>query len=209
MRRKHCEVLDPVEIRRILGAVNVGRMATVDAQGYPYITPVNFIFLDGCVYFHCAPEGEKLDNIAHNPRVGFEADIPLAYLEVDFNPERSPCRAHQLYHSVVIRGTARIVPDGERKTAVLNALVRKHEGEKEFPPVTPNTPGYKTCAVVEITTERMTAKSDLAQNKPQDGYRLYIAESLARRGLPGDLEAVRRMGFNLEVNKTGGLKVTR
>ena len=208
MRRKHCEVLDPVEIGRILGAVNIGRMATVDAQGYPYITPVNFIFLDGCVYFHCAPEGEKLDNIARNPRVGFEADIPLAYLEVGFNPERSPCRAHQLYHSVVIRGTARIVPDGERKTAVLNTLVRKHEGDKEFPPVTPDTRGYKTCAVVEIRAERMTAKSDLAQNKPQDGYRLYIAESLARRGLPGDLEAVRRMGFTVEMNKNGGLKVT-
>jgi nitroimidazol reductase NimA-like FMN-containing flavoprotein (pyridoxamine 5'-phosphate oxidase superfamily) len=200
MRRKHSEITDPKEMDRILTSTNIGRMATVDGEGYPYITPVNFVFHQECVYFHCAPQGEKLDNLARNPRVCFEVDIPLAYLEVGFNPERNPCRTHQLYHSVIIRGKARIVPGGDLKTAALNALVAKHEGNRDFSPVTPDLPSYKACCVVEIKPERMTAKSDLSQNKPQDQKRA-VAEHLAKRGLPGDLEAVQAMGFELEGGK--------
>jgi len=206
MRRKHSEITDPKEMTRILASTNIGRMATVDADGYPYITPVNFVLNQGCVYFHCAPKGEKLDNLARNPRVCFEVSVPLAYLEASFNPERNPCRTHQLYHCVIIRGKARIVPDGELKTAALNALVAKHEGNRDFSPVTPDSPSYKACCVVKIKPERMTAKSDLSQNKPQDQKR-EIAEHLAKRGLPGDLEAVRAMGFDLEGSERKGWRL--
>ncbi len=203
MRRKHSEITDAKEMIRILTSTNIGRLATLDTEGYPYITPVNFVFHEGCVYFHCAPEGEKLDNLARNSRVCFEVDVPLAYLQVDFNPERNPCRTHQLFHSVIIRGTARVISDGELKTTVLNALVAKHEGNRDFAAVTPDSTGYKTCYVVEITPERMTAKSDLAQNQPQHGYRRFIAERLAERGLPGDLEALQAIGYELDPREGG------
>jgi hypothetical protein len=197
MKRKHCEITDPKEMTRILASTNIGRMATMDTEGYPYITPLNFVFHEGCVYFHCAPKGEKLDNLTRDPRVCFEVSIPLAYLEVAFNAERNPCRTHQLYHSVIIRGMARIVPDGELKTTVLNALLAKHEGNRDFPAVTPDSPANKACCVIEIKPKKMTAKSDLSQNKDPETRR-FIAENLAKRGLPGDLEAVRAMGFELE-----------
>ncbi len=191
---------------RILASTNIGRMATVDAEGYPYITPVNFVFHEGCVYFHCAPKGEKLDNLTRDPRVCFEVDVPLAYLEVGFNPERNPCRTHQLYHSVIIRGIARIIPYGELKTVALNALLAKHEENRAFPAVTLDSPDNKACCVVEIRPERMTAKSDLAQNRSPENRR-FIAENLAKRGLPGDLEAVRAMGFGLEGGEGRGWRL--
>ena len=206
MRRKHCEVTDPKEMTRILASTNIGRMATVDGEGYPYITPVNFVFHEGCVYFHCAPKGEKLDNLTRDPRVCFEVSVPLAYLEVGFNPERNPCRTHQLYHSVIIKGMARIVPDGEVKTAALNALLAKHEGNRAFAAVTLDSPDSRACCVVEIRPEKMTAKSDLAQNRSPENRR-FIAENLAKRGLPGDLEAVRAMGFELEGSEGRGWRL--
>ena len=207
MRRQHCEITDPKEMARILASTNIGRLATVDTEGYPYITPVNFVFYEGCVYFHCASEGEKLANLIRDPRVCFEADVPLAYLEVAFNPERNPCRTHQLYHCVIIRGSARVIPDGELKTTVLNALVAKHEGNRDFPAVTSDSADCKACRVVAIKPEKMTAKSDLAQNKPQQGYRRFLAEHLVERGLPGDLEAVRAMGYELEQGEGGGRRL--
>jgi nitroimidazol reductase NimA-like FMN-containing flavoprotein (pyridoxamine 5'-phosphate oxidase superfamily) len=200
MRRAHCEVTDRQEMIRILASKNVGHLATIDAESYPYITPVNFVFYEGCVYFHSGPKGEKLDNLARDSRVCFQVDVPLAYLEVSFNPDNNPCRAHQLYHSVIIRGKARVVHESELKTAVLNALVAKLEGNTNFTPITAESPGYKACCVLEIRPERMTAKSDLAQSKPQKGYRHFIAEHLARRGLPGDLEALEAMGYGREGN---------
>ena len=188
-------------------SVNIGRLATNGANGYPYITPVNFVFYKGHVYFHCASEGEKLDNVSRDPKVCFEVDVPLAYLEVAFNPEKNPCRTHQFFHCVIIRGGARIIPDGELKTAALNALVKKHEGNTEFTPITPDSPGYKACRVMEVTPEKMTAKSDLGQRSPQRDYPRYIAENLVKRGLPGDLKAVREMGFTLEVDEKNRYKL--
>lgn len=207
MRRKHCEITEPAEMARILASTNIGRLATIDSEGYPYITPVNFVFHEGSVYFHCASEGEKLANLKRNPQVCFEADIPLAYLEVAFNPERNPCRTHQFYHCVVIRGSARVLPDGEQKTTALNALVAKHEGNRSFPAISPDSPDYKACRVVAIKPEKMTAKSDLGQNKPQQGYRRFIAERLLERGLHADLETVRAMGYELEPREEGGWRL--
>ena len=209
MQRKNCAVTDPKEIIRILASTNIGRLATVDTEGYPYITPVNFVFHENCVYFHCALEGEKLANLLRNPRVCFEADVPLAYLEVSFNPDGNPCRSHQLYHCVIIRGVARIVPNGELKTTALNALLAKHEGKESFPPINVESASYKACHVIEIRPERMTAKSDLAQNKPQLGYRHFIAERLVERGLPGDLDSVQAMGYDLERREEGGWRLKR
>ncbi len=193
MRREKCEIKDPNKIRKILSSVHIGRLATNGADGYPYITPVNFVFYKERIYFHSAPRGEKMDNIARDLRVCFEVDVPLAYLGVDFNPEKNPCRAHQLYHCIIIRGKARTIPEGAQKIVILNALVSKHEGDKTFTPITQASPAYKACSVVEIQPEQMTAKSELAQGKPQQDYRQFITEHLEKRGLPGDVEAIRAM----------------
>lgn len=195
MRRKHSEITDPEEIRRILASTNIGRLATHGADGYPYITPVDFVFHDDKVYFHCALTGEKLDNIAANPKVCFEADVPLAYLDVKLNPERSACRLHQLYHCVIVRGEARVVPDGPLKVAALNALAAKHEPDGGFNPVTEDMPSYKICRVIEITPVSITAKSDLLRQKPSEERRA-VAAYLKKRNRPGDEKTVRAMGFD-------------
>ena len=88
-----------------------------------------------------------------------------------------------------------MIPDGDLKTAALNVLVAKHEGNTEFTPITAESYGYKTCGVVEITPEKMTAKSDVGQDRRQNRF---TAEHLAERGLPDDLETIREMGFTLE-----------
>jgi nitroimidazol reductase NimA-like FMN-containing flavoprotein (pyridoxamine 5'-phosphate oxidase superfamily) len=165
----------------------------LDDQGYPYITPVNYIFQDGRIYFHSSPKGEKMENLTRNPRVCFEVDIPLAYLGVDFNPEKNPCRAHQLYHSVIIRGKAQILTDGQKKADILNDLVAKYEGNRLFAPLTQESNGYLSCRVVEISLERVTGKSELTQSHPQQGYRALISKRLVERGWPGDLEALKAM----------------
>jgi hypothetical protein len=50
MRRKHSKVTDPKEIERILSLTNMGRLATSGQDGYPYITPLNFVSLEGSIY---------------------------------------------------------------------------------------------------------------------------------------------------------------
>jgi nitroimidazol reductase NimA-like FMN-containing flavoprotein (pyridoxamine 5'-phosphate oxidase superfamily) len=144
-----------------------------------------------------------MENLSHNSKVCFEVDTPLSYLGVNFNPENNPCRAHQLYHSVIIRGKARILPEGEKKGDILNDLVAKYEGNRFFTPINQESNGYSACRVIEISLERVTGKSELAQSHPQKGYRTLIINRLAERGWPGDLEAVRAMKKVRSIKKTG------
>jgi uncharacterized protein len=195
MRRKHCEITDPQDIQRILSSTTIGRLATNGADGYPYITPVNFVNHEGNIYFHCASKGEKLDNLERDPKVCFEIDIPLAYLDTGLDPDRRICHLRQYYHSVIIRGEASVVPDGHLKVAALNALVTKQESGAGHELVNDEMQGYKACKVVKIEPNSVSAKSDLGQNKSPD-ERLAIAKYLENRNWPGDLEAVKAMGLN-------------
>ncbi len=188
MRRKQCEVSDPEAIRSVLESCTIGRLATVGADGYPYITPVNYVFWNGRIYFHSALEGEKIDNMRRDDRVCFQVDIPLAYVDLGYRPEGGPCRLHQLYQSVIIRGRARIVEDAAEKTAALNALVAAHEKGRPVPKVEAHFPAVQACAVIEITPEHISAKFDLWQRKSPE-ERKALAAYLTERHLPGDREA--------------------
>jgi NAD(P)-dependent dehydrogenase (short-subunit alcohol dehydrogenase family)/nitroimidazol reductase NimA-like FMN-containing flavoprotein (pyridoxamine 5'-phosphate oxidase superfamily) len=202
MRRKQCEVTDPGEIQRILAATPIGRLATTGADGYPYITPVNFVHYQDCIYFHCAPQGEKLRNLERDPRVCFTVDIPLAYLDAGFDPNRCIHALHQFYHCVIIRGEARVVPDGPLKLAALNALVAKHEAGADHQPVSEQMRGYKACKVVQIKPASISAKSELHQGKPQE-IRAGVARYLTARNRAGDRETAKAMGLPEESCEQG------
>ena len=197
MRRNHSEVTDPRKIQRILSLTNIGRLATKGQDGYPYITPVNFVSMAGNIYFHCAPKGEKLDNLTRDPRVCFEVDVPLSYIDIGLDPGRPICNLHQFYHCVIIRGAARVVEDGNLKLDALNALVAKHEDTDDFNKVTSDMSGYKACVVIEIKLDSISAKSDLIQNKSEEDRRT-VAEYLFKRNHPGDRETVAAMGFQFQ-----------
>lgn len=188
MRRSQCEVKDKEKVEEILGRCRIGRLATIGADGYPYVTPLNYVYWNGAVYFHCARKGEKLDNIAIDARVCFEVDIPLAYKGTDCDPESPACNVHQFYHSVIIRGRAEVIDNADEKVAALNALMAAHEGVPGFNRITAADPEVAACDVVAVRIERMTGKSDLAQKK-NAADKERIRSYLEKRGLAGDIEA--------------------
>ncbi|MEW6672480.1 MAG: pyridoxamine 5'-phosphate oxidase family protein [Thermodesulfobacteriota bacterium] len=200
MRRRHSEVTDPAKIEAILASATIGRLATVGADGYPYITPVNFVYYKGNIYFHCAPEGEKLDNIARDPKVCFQVDTPLAYLDRGYSLSRnssSVCGLHQFYHCVIIRGEARDVPDGSLKIEALNELIAKHEQHHDFEKVHGDLPAYRACKVIEIRPEKISAKSELHQKKSAE-ERLAMAKYLKAARSSKYVETIQAFGFDPE-----------
>lgn len=191
IRRKQQEISDPRQIENILQRSRVGRLATLGADGYPYITPLNFVFWQGAIYFHCALDGEKLDNIARHDRVCFAVDTPLAYIGTAYSA--SPCDAGQFYQSVLIRGRAELVNDITEKVGALNALMACHEGVAGYTEVTAETPAVTRCAVVAVRVDALSAKAGLAQGKTgteRENLRSY----LMARGLPGDRETAELLG---------------
>ena len=136
-------------------SAHVGRLGTITSEGWPMIKPLNFVYLEGRIYFHSAMEGEKVDDIKRDPKVCFEVDLPIALVKADKNP----CRAEYLYRSVIAKGIAYIVNDNKEKLDALKGLMIKYQpkdGHGEF-----LEDKLKITLVVRIDIEEMIGKEDL------------------------------------------------
>ncbi|MDE5786026.1 MAG: pyridoxamine 5'-phosphate oxidase family protein [Duncaniella sp.] len=70
--RRQDRLLDENKAREILKTGEYGYLSMVDAEGYAYGVPLNFVYDgDGAIYIHCAPEGRKLRTINSHPQVSF------------------------------------------------------------------------------------------------------------------------------------------
>jgi nitroimidazol reductase NimA-like FMN-containing flavoprotein (pyridoxamine 5'-phosphate oxidase superfamily) len=156
MRKSNKRITDLAIITDLLGRSPVGRLGTVGADGWPMVKPLNFAYHAGRIYFHCALEGEKLDHIAHDSRVCFQVDLPIAYVN---GTAENACRATFLYRCVIIRGRARLVDDEAEKVQALTALMAKHQPTGSFGPFPAEA--LAVTGVVRIDIEEMVGKESL------------------------------------------------
>lgn len=145
--------MDLDAIADLLNRAPVGRVATVSPDGTPYVVPVNFAFEGDRIYFHCALEGRKLDNIKADPRVCFEADELLG---LSVSAEK-PCSSDSYYRSVIAWGKARVVADEKVMLHALRLLIKKHTGDKEPGEFVPEV--LARTAVVEIVIDEISGKA--------------------------------------------------
>lgn len=190
MKQKKYEIAKKDTIEAILNRCRVGRLGTVGMDGYPYIVPVNYVYFQNSIYFHCARQGEKLDNIRRFNAVCFEVDIPLAYIDTAFAPEASVCQVSQLYQCVIVRGRAELIEDIDEKISALNALMARHENQADFSSINSDTKAVGLCEVVAVRVERLSAKANLTQNMSVE-QRERLKKYLDNRNDPGDKETAR------------------
>jgi hypothetical protein len=143
------------DAREFLAAQNEGRLATCDAAGQPYITPLNYLYRDGKIYFHSKLTGRKLDNIAENSQVCFE----VSTVEKLTVTNDRPCACSTRYTSVLAFGVAREIADDAKKATLLNLLVARYAAGKPFQPVEESHAA--DCAVVEIAINEISGKRNV------------------------------------------------
>lgn len=62
------------EIDQLLSADSIARLATIDAAGYPHVTPVWFLWVDDVFYISNYLDRPHLARVRSNPRVGLVID---------------------------------------------------------------------------------------------------------------------------------------
>lgn len=115
LRRSDRKVSD-TEAEELLQQGEYGVLSTSDAEGQPYGVPLSYALLDNAIYFHCALEGHKLDNLAANSRASF---CVVGVTEV--LPEKFSTR----YISVIVFGRVIEALDQDKQRG-LEALVDKY-----------------------------------------------------------------------------------
>lgn len=69
--RRFKQQLSQQECENVLSHAPRGVLAVHGEDGYPYAFPMNYLYLNGKIYFHCAKVGHKLDALAADERVSF------------------------------------------------------------------------------------------------------------------------------------------
>ena len=115
LRRKDRAITEE-EAVALLNKAEYGVLSTVSENGKPYGVPLNFCIINDCIYFHCAVEGQKIDNIKQNKLVSFCAVG---------NTELLPDKFGTKYESIIVSGEVEEVFD-MNKQGNLNKIL---EGE--------------------------------------------------------------------------------
>ncbi len=107
--RRTKQQLSEQETKAILARGSTGVLAVHGDDGYPYTVPLNYVYKDGKIYFHCAKEGHKFDALMRDDKVSF------CVIDKD---QVIPDEFATYYKSAVAFGHARLLEGEEAAKAV-------------------------------------------------------------------------------------------
>lgn len=102
-----------------------GVLSLLGDDGYPYGVPIDFWYCpeDGCLYFHCAGEGHKIDAMDRCDKVSFCVCSQGEAIEGDWALG---------FESVIVFGRLSRVEEPERIPAVLRGLTEKFTDDHAY-----------------------------------------------------------------------------
>jgi len=209
---------------RIIDFLNsqpVGRISSIDIDGFPQVIPMNFVFVktqhemkmnstpinSDAIYMHSHPFGEKIENIKRNSKVGFEVDQHVCFLPSYYFHPTDASQADTLYISVVIKGNAFMIDDAIEKAFALNMLMKKYQTEGFYESLNQSMRSVRAVSVIKVVPQDIRGKYKIGQHWTPN-YRLKMAEKIIRReGILNSRQILNIMG--LEEDPTGKLYVKR
>lgn len=153
VRRQNRILEDKARISELLNISEYGFLSLgMSDNGYAYGIPISYAYDEetNILYFHCAPEGQKLDMIKQKNKVSFCIVGTTEPIANQFTT---------LYESVIAFGKADINLSDEEKRKALRLLVKKYSkgfeelGEKYM------DKSWQRTAVFKIEIEHITAKA--------------------------------------------------
>jgi nitroimidazol reductase NimA-like FMN-containing flavoprotein (pyridoxamine 5'-phosphate oxidase superfamily) len=220
------QLIPKLEIKSLANMIDflnqekVGRIASIDEQGYPQIIPMNFVFVKndmidtlssnkniGAVYMHSHPFGEKIENIKRYSKVGFEVDSYVCFLPSYYFHPTDASQADTLYVSVVIKGNASIVQNKDEKANALNALMKKYQKEGGYESLSSNMASVREVTVLKVVPDQIRGKYKIGQHWiPR--YRLKMARNIIQREGVNDARRILKI-MGIEIMDDGELKVIK
>ena len=125
-----------------------GTLAVLGDDDYPYAVPLDFVYENGRLYFHCAREGHKLDAVRKSDKASFC---------VLGEGTQNPGEWWYYFTSVICFGRVRVVDDEAEAREKLRLLGEKYMPSREEV-AAELAKNAARAAVLEFTIEHMTGK---------------------------------------------------
>ncbi len=146
--RRFKQQLSEQECVEILKREPRGVMAVHGEDGYPYAFPMNYIYMDGKLYFHCAKEGHKLDAL--------KADDRVSFCVMDKGYRKDSDWALNI-KSVIIFGRIKKIDDPSEAVNAVRKLGYKYYPSKEEAEAEV-AKDFHRVTMLELTIDHMTGK---------------------------------------------------
>lgn len=114
--RRTDRAMGPEETRQLLSSADYGVLSMSSRKGVPYGVPLNFAVAEDEIYFHCAPEGTKVDLLRENAEVSFCVVGETEILPAQFGMK---------YESVIATGRVEAVSDDDKHRGLV-LLIQKY-----------------------------------------------------------------------------------
>ncbi len=145
--RRIRQQLPEQECLEVLGSVPRGVLAVLGDDDYPYALPIDFVYEDGSIFFHCAKVGHKIDAISRHDKASF------CVMDEGYRKEGEWALN---IRSVIAFGRVSVVEDEERAIDKCRKLALRfttpEEAEAEI------EKARKAVRVLELKVEHMTGK---------------------------------------------------
>ena len=146
MRRKN-QLLDEEECRKILKEAERGILSVSGEDGYPYGIPMDFVYEDEKIYFHCAKSGHKLDAL--------QADNKACFTVLDRGVKEEGSWWYH-FNSVICFGRIAVIEDEEKKYHYLKSIGMKYMPADEIDKEIQN--GSPRVNILEMSIDHMSGK---------------------------------------------------
>lgn len=146
--RRFKQAASEEECLSLLQSAPRGILSVTGENGYPYGVPMNFVYREGKIYFHCAREGHKLDAIGANDKVSFT---------VLSEPVRNEGEWWYCLTSVIIFGRIAVLSDPARVDVGLRAMAAKYFPD-DYDLETDLKRNASHAFILELTIDHMTGK---------------------------------------------------
>ena len=143
---------DKNEIEEIISQCDVCFVGITEADGTPYVIPMNFGYGGGDIILHSAPEGKNISLLALSNRVcvTFCSDRKLVYQHPDV-----ACSYSMLSKSVLCKGSVSFIEDLAEKEVAMNLTMKNYTDR----PFKYSKPALMNVKVWRVTIDEMTGKA--------------------------------------------------
>ena len=188
------KIKDKAVINDLLDHAEYGTLALC-VDDLPYAVPVNFVRIEGDIYFHGALNNKKMKMLSKNPKVSFSVVENYALIDSDFSStDGLACPATQFFKSVSIDGFASVVESRDDKAKVFTALMQKLQAKGGYKPFSDldYESAIKSTAVVKIEVTHMSCKFQFGQHLSKERFEMILSH-LEQRGTDIDKRTIEVM----------------
>ncbi len=192
--QQNFETTDKSTINTLLQNAEYGTLALC-ADNRPYSLPINFVQMDGDIYFHGAKKGRKIEILTQNSFAAFSIVEAGALIPSYFSStEGLACPATQFFKSIMIEGEIVFVEDYNEKMRALDALMKKLQPEGRYKSFSDKAyeKAINATTIYKLIPKETCAKYKFGQRLPKERFDMII-KHLEKRNNSLDKESIKMM----------------